>query len=338
MVIVCGADGFVGNNLTRALLAAGHDVRCLVPPVNDPRSLAGLQVETVIGDVLLPSSLLAAFEGADVVYNVAGVIAIRPGREQLMEAVNATGARNVAEACVRAGVRRLCHVSSCHALQEPPHGQIFDESQPFGPTMRMAYGRTKAKGALAVLEVADRHGLDAVIACPTGIMGPYDFQPSEMGRMVVDFATGRLAATAPGGFDFVDVRDVANGLIALAQRGRSGEYYLLSGEWVEVAWIIEQLHAIFGASSKPRLLSGPLLRFSAAVSSALSRLTGQMPRITPDSVETLLSSASFSSAKAAAEVGYAARPLARTLVDVAEWFQATGRIRHPATAQGLLNR
>lgn len=326
MMVVTGANGFLGNNLVRQLLAHGQQVRCMVRSTSDLRSLAGLDVETVAGDLRDRDSLVTAFAGAKVVYNVAGVIAIAPGRERLMADVNWHGAANVAEACLTAGVERLCHVSSCHALKEPSHSSTFDEQEPFDPEMRMVYGRTKALGSLDVLSAARDKGLDAVIGCPTGIIGPNDYGPSEMGATFIDFARGRLAAVTPGGYNFVDVRDVASGLIALVQRGRTGEYYLLSGERVEITWLIEQLTGLLGQCSKPRKLGGALLFLIADLMALASRLTGSRPRVTRDSVETLMSNSNFTHAKASAEVGYTSRPLCETISDSVQWLQSTGVI------------
>jgi len=326
MIVVTGANGFLGNNLVRQLLADGEQVRCMVRPTSDLRSLAGLDVATVPGDLTDLDSLVKAFAGAKVVYNLAGVIAIAPGRERLMADVNWHGAANVAEACLAAKVERLCHVSSCHALKEPPDSGTFDEQQPFDPDMRMVYGRTKARGSLDVLSAVRDRGLDAVIGCPTGIIGPHDYGPSEMGATFIDFARGRLAAVTPGGYNFVDVRDVAAGLIALAQRGRTGEYYLVSGERVEITWLIEQLTELLGPCSKPRKLGGTLLYLIADLMALASRLTGARPRVTRDSVETLMSNSNFSHAKAAAAVGYTSRPLRETVSDSVQWLQSTGAI------------
>ncbi len=327
MIVVTGANGFLGNNLVRQLLDRQLKVRCMVRPTSDLSSLADLDVETVTGDLRDPASLLQAFRGAEQVYNLAGVIAIAPGRERLMSEVNAEGAARVAEACLAANVRRLCHVSSCHALKLPPHPEdVFDERQPFDPEMRMIYGRTKALGALAVLEAHHSQGLDAVVACPTGIVGPRDFRPSEMGATIADYARGRLAAITPGGYDFVDVRDVASGLIALADQGRSGEYYLLSGQQVSISWLVTELSKLLGERSKPRPVGGPLLYLIADLVTVASRLAGARPRITRDALDTLLSNANFTHAKATADVGYQPRALAESLSDAVAWFRASGRI------------
>ena len=207
----------------------------------EPCFAGGLDVEIAEGDVRNIDSLYRAFDGADVVYHLASVISLLPGRSRLLDDVNVRGARNVAEACLKTGVRRLVYASSIHALAEPPHGHVVDESCPCDPSrIAMAYSRSKARGTLEIMEVMQK-GLDAVVVLPTGMIGPYDFKPSETGRMIVDYVAGRIPARVEGGYDFVDVRDVAEGHILAAENGKPGEKYILSGEWISLDDIMKEI-------------------------------------------------------------------------------------------------
>ena len=147
----------------------------------------------------------------------------------------------MAEACLKTGVRRLVYASSIHALAEPPHGEVVDESMPCDPDrITMAYSRSKARGTLEIMEVVAK-GLDGVIMLPTGMIGPNDFKPSETGRLILDYMAGRIPARVGGGYDFVDVRDVAEGHILAAEKGRAGEKYILSGEWISLDDIMKEI-------------------------------------------------------------------------------------------------
>jgi len=211
MIVVTGATGHIGNVLVRELLKRGKKVRAVIPPFEDTTPLEGLEVERVEGDVRNADSLIHAFNGADVVYHLAGIISILPGKTELLYQVNVEGTRNVVEACLKSNVRRLIYTSSIEAIAEPPQGTVIDETIPFAPDNAIAeYGRSKAKAALAVLEGLKK-GLDAVIVCPTGVIGPYDFKLSEMGQLFIDFARGKSRIYVGGAYDFVDVRDVAIG-------------------------------------------------------------------------------------------------------------------------------
>lgn len=329
LTVVTGATGHLGNNLVRALLARGDRVRAVVLPNDDTRPIAGLPLEQVQGDVRDLGALIWAFRGADIVYHLAGIIAIAPGREALLYQVNVLGTRNVVEAALRCGVRRLVHTASIHALVEPPHGTTIDEHMPFDPErIPTEYGRSKARGALEVLAGVER-GLDAVIGCPTGIIGPYDFQPSEMGRLFLNVARRRLPAYVHGAYDFVDVRDVAQGLIAAGERGRRGESYILSGKVVTVRELMALLERATGVRA-PRLglPAGPA-RAVARLAMRFAALTHTRPLFTAESVDILGSNCCISHEKATRELGYAPRPIVETVADTIRWFREAGMLAAP---------
>jgi dihydroflavonol-4-reductase len=229
LILVTGATGHVGNVLVRELLARRNNVRALILPGEKRESIEELPIEKVEGNVLDPASLERAMQGVEIVYHLAGIISIVPGAEARMRKVNVEGVRNVARAALTAGVRRMVHVSSIHAFKRLPLGSIVDEEAPLAPDSPAgAYDRTKAEGTLALLEVV-RDGLDAVIACPTGIIGPHDYLRSEMGQTILSYTRKKLHFLVDGAYDFVDVRDVAHGLILTCEKGRRGELYILSG-------------------------------------------------------------------------------------------------------------
>lgn len=323
-IVVTGATGHLGNALARELVARGRRVRALVLPGEDTRPLAGVDVERVEGSILDVGGLARVFRGAEAVFHLAGIVAIVPGKARLLHQVNVAGTRNVVETCLRAGVGRLVYTASIHALAEPAHG-VVDEASPFDPDRVVGdYGRSKARAALSVLD-AVRRGLDAVIVCPTGVVGPHDYRPSEMGQLFLDFARRRLAAYVAGAYDFVDSRDVAAGQILALERGRAGQSYILSGERVTTAWLMRTLRDLTGARIPPRLPLW-LVRAAAAFVPAYSRLTGVRPRFTPDTVRTLVGNSLISPAKAQRELGYAARPVRLAIADTVQWFRETGRL------------
>src|SRR4030043_2454459 len=240
--LVTGATGHIGNVLIPELIARKKMVRALVMPNDDCRPLTGLEVEIVRGDVTDLKTLKSAFAGADTVFHLAGIVTIMPGMKNLLERVNVEGTRNVAEACRTSGVRRLVYIYSVRAFAEPPHGTVIDESQPFDPDRVLGdYARSKARATLLLLEEVRKGGLNAVICCPTGVIGPWDFGISNVGQLIMDFASGHLRSYVSGAYDFVDVRDVARGLILAAERGQTGRHYILSGEQVQVPELMEEL-------------------------------------------------------------------------------------------------
>jgi dihydroflavonol-4-reductase len=308
---VTGASGHVGANLVRALLDGGVRVRALVR--RSDAALAGLDVERVAGDVLDPASLKIALAGADVVYHAAGVISITGALGGRVEAVNVGGARNAAEAALACGVRRFVHVSSVHVFEQEPLDRPLDESRPkLRGSDHPAYDVSKARGEEAVLEVAER-GLDVVIVNPTGILGPFDFGPSRMGRTLLALAHGRLPALVDGGFDWVDARDVALGAIAAAGRGRRGENYILSGHFASMAELARQWAEITGRRAPRVVFPMALARLMAPLGVLAGRLTGQEPLYTGESLRALSANPRNLHDKASRELGHAPRPLRETL-------------------------
>lgn len=318
--MVTGATGHVGNTLVRRLRERGETVRCLALPGEDVAHLSALDVEIVRGDVRREADLDAAFAGADTVYHLASVISLRPGQTELLRSVNVEGTRNVIAACRRCNIRRLVYASSVHAFVEPPRGTAIDESTPVDPeAIPAAYGKSKA-AATRIVQAAAAEGLDAVIVCPTGVIGPFDFLGSEMGALFRLYMRRRLAAYVDGAYDFVDVRDVADGLIAAAERGRRGELYILSGELITVRELLEALAASTGI--RPPRLKAPawLADIAAAVTTAASRLGRGRPLFTSDSLAILRSNSLVATDKAARELDWRPRPIRDSIADTVRWL------------------
>ncbi len=327
MVLITGAAGHLGNTLARELLARGQKVRALVLPGEDCSSLAGLELERVEGDVLEPRSLEEALRGVDIVYHLAGLISVQSGRDPRLREVNVLGTWNVVRAMRAAGARRLVYVSSIHALARPPAGVPIDESVPFDPhNAEGEYDRSKADASLIVQQARD---LQAVIACPTGIIGPFDFRESEMGRLLRSWLAPGLHPIIDGRFDFVDVRDVARGLALAAEKGRPGETYLLSGTSLSLA----ELRLLAGRALGRPLAVVTLPRWLALAAAPLAglaaKVSGRPPQFTSYSLRTLLGNSQVSHAKAQAELGYSVRPPAETLADTARWLLEHPRMASP---------
>ena len=321
MIAVTGATGHLGNTLTRLLCERGERVRCLVLPGEDIGPLRGLGVKISRGDVRDVDSLITAFTGVRTAYHLASVISLLPGRTELLQSVNVGGTRNVIEACRRCNVSRLVYVSSIHAFAEPPHGTMIDETTPIDPaSIPAAYGKSKAEATRLVLAAAGA-GLDAVVACPTGIIGPFDFLGSEMGHLFRLYMRRKMPAYVDGAYDFVDVRDVADGLIAVAERGRRGEVYILSGELITVEEILATLSRLTGIRPPRLKLPAWLAGLAADAATALSRLRGGRPLFTRESLAILRSNALVSHAKATRELGWQPRPIRDSIADTVRWLK-----------------
>jgi len=333
MHLVTGATGHIGNVLVRRLLEGGRAVRALVRPGHDLTPLEGLEVEIASGDVLDLESLRAGMKGVDGVFHLAGMISILPGAHPALRRVNVEGTVNILRVARESGAGRVVYVSSIHAFSAAPEGTAFDESLPFHSGNHLGeYNRSKALASLEAQRAAQA-GQDVVLTCPTGVVGPFDFRLSEVGRVAWACVRGRPGGYIRGAaYDFVDVRDVADGLIAAAERGRQGESYLLSGERMGVREMMEVMRAASRNRAPLLGLSRRQAELVAQILPALYRLFGAShPAITPYSVAVLFSNSHISHAKATRELNYHPRPVRDSLRDAVDWFQANrAQVQRPS--------
>jgi dihydroflavonol-4-reductase len=225
-------------------------------------------------------------------------------------------------------VERLVHFSSIHAFSAAPVDGVIDESRPLARNQphTLIYDRTKAEGERQVMAAVAR-GLDAVIVNPSSVIGPFDFAPSAMGEALIEIFHGRFPALVGGaGFDWVDVRDVVASALQAENRGRKGEHYLLTGHWLSFVELAQLWGRVSGAKI-PRLVAPMwLARAGAPFVAGWSRLRGQRPLFTSDSLRVLRNHRRISHARADAELGHNPRPLEETLRDTYQWFQQAGRL------------
>ncbi|MBE9508063.1 MAG: NAD-dependent epimerase/dehydratase family protein [Chloroflexi bacterium] len=255
--LVTGATGCVGANVVAALLARGYDVRAMRRTTSSLDALDGLEPELVVGDILEPASLVAASEGCALVFHVAAVSDYwRTPAERIYE-VNVEGTRNVLAAALETGVERLVFTSSIGALGLPQAGHLLDESSIFNlRPRRFPYGHSKRLAERAVWEAVVQ-GLDAVIVNPAGVIGGRDVHLIG-GSIVREVKRGLSWFAPPGGLNWIDAETLGLGHVLAAERGRTGERYILGGEnvshrdaWGIVAEIVGGRRPIL---TLPRLL------------------------------------------------------------------------------------
>ena len=322
MILVTGASGHVGGNLVRSLLDRGDKVRVLVH--HDRRAVEGLDVEIVQGDILNPESLRTACKKIDVVFHAAVYISLYMHDWSRLKSINVIGTRNIVEACLDCGVRRLIHFSSIHALAQEPLDEPVDETRFHAKSRRYPpYDRSKAAGEEEIFKGIEK-GLDAIIINPTGIIGPYDFRPSHSGEALIRMAHGNLPALIEGGFDWVDVRDVVKGTLRAEECAPTGARYILSGHWVSLRDLAAQVESITRVRPPRLVLPIWIARLGAPFTTAFARHTGRRPLYTVVSLKALKSNRIISHAKATNELKYYPRPFNDTIRDTLEWFSNMG--------------
>ncbi|MFM1904369.1 MAG: dTDP-glucose 4,6-dehydratase [Planctomycetota bacterium] len=321
--LVTGGTGLVGNNVVRQLLARDLPVRVLVrseSSVGDT-ALAGLPVDRVSGSLADEQALDRAVDGVACVIHSAAFVHCgwRHGAE--MRAVNVEGTRRLARATRRAGAR-LVHVSSVDAIGLRPDGLPADEETPPGGMPECPYVVTKREAEAVVHDEIDR-GLDATIVNPVYMLGPWDWKPSS-GRMLLEVGAGKGLFAPPGGNDFVDVRDVAAGILAAAERGRTGRRYILGGHGLSYldAWRV--MARVTGRMQPLGIAPRPFVRLAGWCGDLAAIVRRQEPDVNSAATTMSMLDHNFSCQRARAELGYDFRPLEDTVQDAWDWFVARG--------------
>lgn len=328
--IVTGANGHLGNTIIKKLLEKGETVRGLVLPMDEPRALQELDIQLFTGDICDLGSLEPLFAVSEpsetMVIHTAGIVSIASKHEQRVHDVNVGGTANVVKMCLKHRVKRLVYVSSVHAIPEEEAGQVITEVGHFDKGVIGLYARTKAEASQLVLDSV-KEGLDAVIVHPSGIIGPGDYVGGHTTQLIMDYLEGRLTACVEGGYDFVDVRDVADGILAAVDRGRCGEAYILSGRYVTVKELLGLLAQISGRRKITTVLPMFFAKLTAPLSELYYQILRQPPLYTRYSLYTLGSNSNFSHDKASKELGYAPRDMVETLKDTIKWLVQSGRVK-----------
>ena len=323
--LVTGATGFLGRVVAEELVRRKAQVHALVLHDDPYTDLLPKEVRTVIGDVCDKSSLSGFFADADsrtCVIHCAGIVSVasRPGPR--LYQVNVGGTWKVLRQCMEHDVGKMVYVSSVHAIPEKPKGCIISEDCEFSPGLVDGdYAKSKAAATELVFDAAER-GLNASIVFPSGIIGPGDLQGGSFTSMAKSFLSGKLPFAVRGGYDFVDVRDVARGILACSESGEPGKGYILSGHYVTIRRMLQLVGK--AAKLKYRSLCLPLglARLAAPYYERRSLRERKPLFFTPYSVSVLASNGQFSHAAASERFAYQPRPLEQTLRDMAAWLIA----------------
>lgn len=323
LYIVTGAGGHLGGTIIRLLRRSGEHVRGLI--FGEEKEHDSQYVTYIKGDIRDIHSLRPLFEHTQqqevYVIHTAGLVDITQSDvSDALRDTNVGGTANIIEMCRAYGVKRLLYVSSVHAIPEGNHLQVIREVSEFSPDkVEGGYAKTKAEATQLVLD-AVKEGLDAVIVHPSGIIGPFDESTNYMVVLIKDYLNGRLPACIRGGYDFVDVRDVARGCLMAIEKGRQGECYILSNRHYEISDILKMARRTGGGRKIPVL---PLWMAKAGmpILELGSRRRKEKPLYTTYALYTLNSNDRFSHDKAARELGYHPRDLYITIRDTVKWLK-----------------
>lgn len=321
--LLTGATGFLGQAIIAQLLEKKVQITALVMD-NDPLvTELPQEVEVIYGNVCDKNSLKTFFEKANehtCLIHCAGIVSVASKSNDRIYKVNVEGTKNIIDCCKKYQVGKLIYISSVHSIPEQPKGVTITEDATFDPQLVVGdYAKSKAMATSLVLQAA-KEGLNANVIFPSGIIGPGDKGQGSITSVLLSFMAGKLPLAIKGGYDFVDVRDVASGIIACSNKGESGKGYILSGHYATLKDILETINEIFNLNYKVTYLPIIFAKIYAYFYEKWCLLKKKQLSITPYAVSVLDSNGIFSHQAATNTFNYQPRPLKTTLHDTILWL------------------
>ncbi len=320
-VLLTGATGFLGNNLLRLLLAAGHEVQVTLRAGAGGRALEGLQFEPVTGDLSNVDQLLAEADDFDLLIHSAAMIQI--GWTKLSESrqVNVVATERLAEYC-RLTNRRMIHVSTVDTLAHAPDGRPRTEAEREPAKPAISYVTSKREAEQKMLQQIEM-GLDGMIVHPGFMLGPWDWKPSS-GAMLLAIAGGPTPLAPAGGCSAVDVRDVAEGILKVAEHGSPGERYILGGENVSYLELWQRMARVIGKRGPQGKLPDWLARVAGLAGDWGGKLLAREPQVNSGATAMGQLQHYYDSQKAITELGYRIGSLDEAIADEWRFLQEFG--------------
>ena len=331
MYLLTGAEGYLGSNISRMLIAQNKTVRALVLKGDPAIAQVPVQVEIISGDLVDSESVELFFNVPDeteiIVIHCASMVTVSPELSAKLLSVNVGGTRNIINACVKHKVKKLVYISSTGAIPELPHGEIICEVDSFNPYHVIGgYGQSKAMATQLVLDAVKEHDLDDSIVYPSGISGPHDYGNGYFTNFIIDYVSGKMPTGITGSFNAVDARDLAAGVITCTEKGRKGEGYIMSNSTVSMRELFRLISENTGAPQIKIILPACVSKIIAVFSSFLSLFTNKPALLTTFAIYNMTRNNVFSCEKAKRELGFKARPIEETIRDMAVWLYYEKRI------------
>jgi dihydroflavonol-4-reductase len=325
-VLITGANGFLGTHLARKALERGWRVRGLCLPGTDTKILAELGAQIIEGDVTRPESLAGSCDDIEVVFHVAGTTLEWHIDPAVPYKINALGTRNICREAAKAGVRRLVHTASAATLgSKPPNRDLTDETVLWDLWDTGIYSRSKFLGEHEALAAGAR-GLDVVICCPHQILGEEDFGPSTPGRIVILFRQGKIPFYIDVVSQFVNVKDVAEGHLLAAEKGKRGERYILGGpELVNMKIFFTACAELTGRAAPKFAVPRWLVKLIAyPIEWWSNHVSHSYPLLTVGNGNVLYKDMASSIEKARRDLGYDPQDWRIALAEADRWFTDNG--------------
>ena len=327
LALITGSSGHVGSNLIRELTKQNYKIRC-IDFDGDHRAYEGFDVEIIKGDITEKDSLVPIFKDVEIVFHTAALINLDRRYRDQIRLVNVSGTENVCQASLNAGVKKLVHFSSVDAFYRfPIEEPLLEDRKLIDDPNAVPYDLSKADGQKIVIDYCQQ-GLDASIIHPTSIVGPNDFKPGLPMQEMVNLANGKRKVLPNWGYNFVDVRDLCITAISAVSKGKTGQNYIVGGEYHMYSYIAELMEEQLGRT----VLLGTIPNFVSYLGlpyEYIKSLITKKPRVlTVDTLHTgKTGNKVVPSTLARSELGHNPRPIEETIHDMVSFFQKRGLIK-----------
>lgn len=324
-VALTGACGHIGISIMSELKKRGIEVKGLA--YNDSEYLEKNGIEFVKGHVNSREDIEKLLEGCDALIHSAAIISINGDKGGTVRKVNVDGVRNVMQTALDKNISRVVHISSIHAYNAQPKFEELNEARSFVDETAFAYDQSKRDGQAVVKEMVGK-GLNAVILNPTSVTGAPENKLSYQGKAILDIYQNKIPAIFDGGFDWVDVRDIASSVCNALTMGKTGENYLLSGKYYTMRDIIGIVSEVKGEKIKIPTIPVWAARVGLPFVKMGSRITKKEPLYTVESIEVLVNgNTKVSHEKAKRDLNHNPREFKETIRDLISWFKENGYIK-----------
>lgn len=323
-VLITGADGMLGSNLTRELLSRGHQIRAFLLPNSPATSLDGLDIERVEGNILQVDDLVQAVESCDAIIHAAANTNIWPDRSEIVRKVNIDGTKNIITAAKSANVQRLVYVGTANSFGFGSKDSPGDETRPYGSAKYgLDYMDSKREAQLILLEEVKNSGLPAVVVNPTFMFGPYDSKPGA-GAMILAVYHQKVPGYAQGGRNFIYVKDVAIAIANALTKGKIGECYIAGNQNLNYKEAFGTIADVVGV--KPPSLAIPpfATKLYGRIGSLTGKLFGKQPNVSYPMALISSDEHFFSAAKAVRELDMPQTDIKIAIKECFDWLKGNG--------------
>lgn len=317
-VAITGGNGHIGNAVIEELIRRKYTIRALVH--SNSSFLAGQPIEIVKGSLHDRKSLEQLLEGCDYLIHCAALISINGDPDKRVHQINVEGLENVLQIASESNLTRMIHVSSVHAYTQTPKNEPLTETRDFVPDTAYAYDKSKRDGQLLCQHYFNEKGLPIIVVNPTAVFGPPNYAKCKQNSAFISMSKGKIPFVFKGGYNWVDVRDIANSIANALTQGETGESYILGGKY----YTLKELSGIIAQVCNKRIpcIEIPIgfVKFFLPLIGLYYQIRKQDPSLTRESIEILqFGNEQVLSTKAQTYLGHHARPIEESMKDLLSW-------------------